>query len=603
MKKVTCSFLLHMFFFLSIYSPLSAYDTIDSLRSTFTIENNILITANGKKYFRRSFESKLHFDLAYYMKDPKAADIVYEAYKNHILPVVSKMPEDETSNAANGAFTQALVEICMLFGNSRYSPEESFLQALLHQDEYGAQWVDEYSKEITNFINDANISLYPLPQKEQTGIFNVVIITTTASGGNHSAAESIANYLKTRKNINPILIDVEDIAQEVDPLLLATGVCTYDMTYSLIFQKTNDFFALIDRKRLNKEIQQYIPSTLLSKLKQKIVSIHPDLIISTRSYTSDDLALASLGIPLRLFHPDFELCPSMCSYYRKVNPDSIRFWLPTFCASMFKPLFEKYHRLDVYNENDGESVLLDKLSKILNTSPHSFKEQFEVIGYPCLNFFHIDEESHRSELRQKWGINENEIPIFIAMGKNGTKALKDIFDQLLNTKSQFPIKYLFVCGKNADLKEELEKKLSDSKIEEKRFIIHGLLSPNEMNEIMNISKLGISKAGGATVVESIMTKCPLLIMFSYPWEKINAAYLLKVGLAIKYDPIKKLIEQIENCLYKNIDHSKLRVEIQEWQSCLDFYLSSFINSKIEMESSNLSHMERKNNECLNPSCP
>lgn len=563
MKKTIRS-LLYLLFSLWICLHLSAYDTINSLRSTFTIENNILTTAKGEKYSRLLFESKLHFDLAYYMKDPKAADIVYRAYKNHILPIVFKISEDGTSNAANEAFAKALVEVCVLFGNSMYSPEESFLQALLHQNKYGAQWIDEYSKEIIDFINEANTFLYPLPQRKQTGNLNVVIITTTISGGNHSAAESIANYLKTKKNINPILIDVEDIAKEVDPLMTATGIYTYDMTYSSIFQKTNDFFVLIDRKRLNREIQQYIPSTLLSTLKQKIASISPDLIISTRSYTSDDLALASLGIPLRLFHPDFELSPSMCVYYWKVNSDFIRFWLPTFSPSMFKPLFEKYNRLDIYNENDNESDLIEKLSKLLNISPHAFKSQFEVLGYPCSNFFRIDEESHYSELRQKWGIIEDEIPIFIVMGKYGAKTVKDIFDQLFHAKTKFPLKYLFICGKNADLKDELEKKLDGSKYEGKRFVIHGLLSPSEMNEIMNISKMGISKAGGATVVESVMTKCPLLIMCSYPWEEMNASYLIKVGLATKYDPEKTLIEQIENCMCTNIDLFQMRTEIEEW---------------------------------------
>lgn len=577
MKKIIV--LLNLFAWLCICACFSStYDTIDSLRSTFNIQDNTLITASGEKYSRHPFESKLHFDLAYYMKDPKASEIVYKAYKTHILPIVVKMPEDGTSNAANEAFTKALIEICVLFGNSKHSPEEAFISTLLDQNTYGIKWVNEYLDEIKQFIADANSPLYILPKKKKTDVLKVVIVTTTISGGNHSVAESIANHLVKNKKIQVTLIDVEDIAKEVDPLMIATSVYTYDKTYSSLFQKTNDFSVLTDRKKLNREVQQYIPSVLLSKLKQKIAALNPDLIISTRSYTSDDLALASLGIPLRLFHPDFELCPSLCAYYKNIPSKSIKFWLPTFCPSMFKPLFKKYNRLDIYNEKDDENCLLSKLSDFLKVSSDTFKEQFEVIGYPCSNFYHINNEFQRNELRKKWGFEEKDVLIFIVMGKHGTKSIKEIFDQLLRAKSTLPLKYLFICGNNNDLKEELEEKLKNSKLETKRIIVHGLLNPKEMNEIMNISKIGISKAGGATVIESLMTRRPLLLMHSYPWEEVNASYLMEAGLATSYDPTKLLIEQIEDYILKNTIFTK-KQEVENWRQHLDFYIEPFLKDK------------------------
>lgn len=575
MRKM--KFLLNLFVCLSFFSCFS-YDTVDSLRSTFTIEDDTLTTATGEKHFRYPFESKLHFDLAYYMKDLMASHIVHEAYKNHILPIVVKISEDENSYAANEAFTKALIEMCLLLGNSRCSPEQSLISALLHQNKYGEKWVSEYLTEIKDFIKEANSPLYLLPQKK-TGAFKIIIVTTTVSGGNYAVAESMANHLEKNKNIQTLLIDVEDIAKEVDPLIIATGIYTYDKVYSSIFQKTNDFNALTERKKLNKEIQQYIPSMLLAKLKQKIAAINPDLIISTRSYTSDDLALASLGIPLRLFHPDFELCSSLCSYYRSIAPESIRFWLPILSASMFKPLYEKYNRLDLYNEKDDKNTFLNKLSDFLKIPCVDLKKQFEVIGYPCSSFFRIDEKCRLNELRQKWGINEGDIPVFIVMGKHGTKSIQEIFDQLIIAKSELPLKYLFVCGKNTDLLRDLKEKINYLQIEKDRFIIHGLLKPAEMNEIMNISAIGISKAGGATVIEALMTRCPLLLMHSYPWEEINASYLMEVGLATKYDSTKGLVEQIESCVRANRYDVRNDKEVENWREQLDFYVDTLIKNK------------------------
>ncbi len=559
------------------FNHCSACDSLEALRNTYKIENNILTAASGQKYSRYPFESKLHFDLTYYMKDLKAAEIVYKAYKNHILPVIVNLPEDGTSNAANEAFSKALIEICLLFGNPKHSPEKPFLCALGHQGNYGLKWIKEHSQVIKDFIEEADTPLYALiGEKKKSAVFTIAIITTTASGGNYSVAESMAALLAKNINIRPILIDVEEIAREIDPVMIATSTYTYDMIYSCIFQKTNDFSVIPGRKKLNREIQQYIPTTLLARLKQKLVILNPDLIISTRSYTSDDIGLSTLGIPFRMFHPDFELCPSLCAYYRNVSADSIRFWIPICRPSMFKPLFENYKRLDIYDEKDENNTLLKKLSIFLNVPQAAFKAQFEVIGYPCFNFFKINDGVQLAELRQKWGIQRGEMPVFIMMGKHGANAIKEIFNNILHSASSLPIKYIFICGKNNALKDELEGKLSES-INKNKITILGLLNPKQMNEIMNISLLGISKAGGATVIESVITNRHLLLMHSYPWEEINASYLMEIGLATKYDSKKSLLEQIENCIKKCNSNVQTNSPLDNWQNNLMLNVESCMN--------------------------
>ncbi len=78
-------------------------------------------------------------------------------------------------------------------------------------------------------------------------------------------------YLSTLTNVEPLLIDIEDLASEVEPMMLATGTHTYDKIYSAIYQKTNDLNVLKMREDLNREIHQFIPSSLLAALKQKVL--------------------------------------------------------------------------------------------------------------------------------------------------------------------------------------------------------------------------------------------------------------------------------------------------------------------------------------------
>lgn len=577
--------------FLTCCAASESLDSLESLRRTFTIKNNVLTTFSGEKYFRFPFESDLHFNLSYHMKDPAASEIVYKAYKNNIYPVLVKLSEEGVSNAANEAFSKALIEICLLFGNAKYPPEGPFFCALFQQGREGKKWCEEYADEIRQFIKEANVPLYTLKEKK-SDIFTVAIITTTSSGGNNAVAESIATHLATNPKIRPILIDVEDIAKEFDPMMIATGMYTYDMIYSSIFQKTNDFSALPGRKKLNKEIHQYIPSKLLEKLKQRVADLSPDFIISTRSYTSDAIALASLGIPFRLFHPDFELCSSLNSYYRYVLADSIRFWLPICRPKMFKPLFEIYNQLDIYNETDGFDVLSKKIGTCSGVPLAAFQAQFEVIGYPCSQFFKINDTTYLTELKEKWNVQRDEIPIFIVMGKHGGDTIRQVFDQLASLETSLPLKYIFICGKNESLREELQTKVDELSLDKNKFAVYGLLNSNEMNEIMNISYMGISKAGGATVIESLLTNRQLLLMGSYPWEEVNAAYLMEIGLATKYDPTQPLVKQIEKCIEGNHSKHPKAILLEDWRSSIMERLSPYMNTALprnyaENEASNL----------------
>lgn len=559
-------FVLNLTFILGLsFDICHACDSLDELRNKYEIENNVLTTAAGEKHFRYPYESKLHFDLAYYMKDLRAAETVYKAYKNHIMPVVVNLPEDGTSNAANEAFSRALIEICLLFGHPKYLPEQPFFCALKQQGDYGNLWVDKHQQALKAFVQEANTPLYKLREKKDSDIYTIVIITTTVSGGNYSVALSISEHLSKYKNIKTILIDVEDVAKEHDPVMLATDTYTYDMIYSAIFQKTNDFSVIQERKKMIREIQQYIPNTLLAKLKHKVASLKPDLIISTRAYTSDDFAFATLGVPFKLLHTDYELCPSLCSYYRHVPSDWIQYWLPSGRASMFKPLFENHNRLDSYNENDDYETVLKKMSPFLNVSSDQLKSQFQVIGYPCSHFFRIDDPAEQQRLRHKWGIQEHELPIFIVMGKHSTGALKEIFDNLIEAQTELSLKYIFICGQNSELKNQLQTAIDNVKSSKNKFIIHGLLTPAEMNEVMNISTMGISKAGGATVIEALITNRHLLLMHSYPWEQINGSYLKELGLATQYDSTRQLIKQIEECVKSCQLNSEFVLPKDNWQ--------------------------------------
>ena len=552
--------------------------SLDDLRSSFTIEKDFLITAAGQKHVPYPFKSELHSDLAFILKDLNQSEIIHNAYQNWIYPISLKLAEKEKK-----AFINTLLDVCLLFGNLQHSPRETFLCALNHKGSITQRWLTEYRIEVDEFIKEANASNYQVTVDNEDQ-FTIVILTTSCSGGNLSVANALSEHLKSLSDVKIIQIDTEEIAKEIDPMMIATGIYTYEMIYSAIFQKTNDFSVIPNRKKLSREIHRYIPSNFLGVLKEKVSQIRPDLIISTRSYVIDDIALASLGVPFRMMQADFELCPSLKSYYRETSSDAIRFWLFNTQPSMFKSLFETYDHLDLYNSNDSYNIIMEKMALFLQVPLQKLKEQFEVIGYPVASvFFQIQDKQLLKSLKIKWGVNEQETPIFITMGKHGTAAMRKIFEELLHSKTKKKLKFFFICGKNEELESELKQILSRLEASlANRFSVYGLLSSKEMNEIMNICSLGISKAGSAAVLEAMATQGHLLLMHSYPWEEGNGIKLVEMGFGSHFEPTMPLIKQIEKGIdlseNRSLHSLKFRL-LKNWQSNLKCKIDVLIRQK------------------------
>lgn len=525
------------------------------LEPFYKIENSVLTNSQGKQFSAIHFDSPLHEDLAYALKDPEQAKIIHDAFLKYF------------PKGAPESFTKALLKVCYFFGSQKISPEKGFLIAL--KAEGGSEWAELHRETISLFIQKANRSAHTQRTEKKDQPFTIAILTTSASGGNESVAHGIQHFLSQREDIRVIVIDVETIAKEADPIMLTTGHTTYDGLYASTFQQDEKSEILIERDILSKKLGKYVPSRLGSMLKETILRINPDLILSTRSYTLDDISLATLDIPFRMIHCDYELSFFLMDPYGKADPELMKFWLPSIEPHIFKPLFAKTGRLDLYNETDSHDELMRKVALITGTTPEHIKSQFECIGYPTRpEFRKIDNPDELALLRQKWDIQPDDTPITVSMGKNGVGVLEKIFDQLVQLPPhKTPVKYIFVCGKNEELKNRLEKKLAYRPADQ-RFAIYGFLPPKEMNELMNISPVKITKPGGAVTTEAFVTGTYLLLMGSHPWEEANGAEAVKMGLGQYYQDTIPLALQIEECIDRARQARKKEIQRPDWQNLL-----------------------------------
>ncbi len=295
--KLCLPVLVGIFLFPWALQAQNKFTTVSELENYFRIQDEVLINFQGERYPKIAFEDPLHENLAYLLKDPEQALVIHQAYARHIRP---HLPEE-----CRQPFSNALAKVCFLFGSEKFSPENSLLAALKEEspsrsaplqkfleqfrrqsrsnrrsqvDSYcintdqlakpavvdlselsrpklsqeflqrgTREWTDLHPELISLFVNEANRPARPNPVKEIRSEYTIVILTTSASGGNYSVTRAMESFFSPYPAIRTIIVDVETVAEETDPVMLATGATTYDGIYRLFQQEYKGMGPLLER--------------------------------------------------------------------------------------------------------------------------------------------------------------------------------------------------------------------------------------------------------------------------------------------------------------------------------------------------------------------
>ncbi len=120
------------------------------------------------------------------------------------------------------------------------------------------------------------------------------------------------------------------------------------------------------------------------------------------------------------------------------------------------------------------------------------------------------------------------IYLFFGGGSVGSMAYFDYFKII--AKQNYDIDLIFVCGKNDKLKRKCESYVRSKKINN----VKVLGFTTDVFNLMQISDVVISKAGGATVTECLEMKVPMIIIPGYGGqEKYNERFMVKKRFALR----------------------------------------------------------------------
>lgn len=177
-------------------------------------------------------------------------------------------------------------------------------------------------------------------------------------------------------------------------------------------------------------------------------------------------------------------------------------------------------------------------------------EKIKITGIPTSPNF---SKSHNiKELKKKWQLKENLFTILLMGGGQGVGSLREIVLALDN--SHLPIQLLVVTGANRRLKKKFQGIQSRVSLP-----LKVLGYTRQVDELMEVSDLLISKPGGLTTAEALVKELPLGIVDSLAGqERRNKELLLEKEIAFELNGREAIICLIRNFIDNSFDLEKWR---------------------------------------------
>ena len=340
----------------------------------------------------------------------------------------------------------------------------------------------------------------------------ILIFYGSYGGGHLSAAKSIENCFKSEYN-NEIEIQTVDCIEYINKYInkVSTGA------YKELAKKAPWAWKQVYKRSQNGALSHISNTTnrLMShKLNSLIKDFNPDLIVSTHPFSTQMCAILKKRKKI-----DCKLATILTDYHIHAQ------WLV---------LYEYTDYFFVSNEEMKSDMIAEGVDK----------DKIFVTGIPVSERF--SEDFNQAEIYNEFGLSEN-MPtvLFFAggefgLGRNTTymtlKALIRLYKNL---------QIVAISGRNPKMKkrfiELVEKTNSKNRVKILEFT-------NKVPELMNISIGVITKPGGLTVTESLVSHLPILVINPIPGqEEENAEFLVNNKVAFwikKSDNITRILKNI-----------------------------------------------------------
>jgi processive 1,2-diacylglycerol beta-glucosyltransferase len=228
-------------------------------------------------------------------------------------------------------------------------------------------------------------------------------------------------------------------------------------------------------------------------------------------------------------NPDFVLCtqaiPAGIVSFLKAKYD--------FSFSALAVLTDFFPNIYWVNANIDYYIVATKEAAALLSEWGVDKDRIVLIGIPVHPVFAVS--------RKNWETLNNDKPSVLIMGgKRGWGRIEEMIGEL--TRTAIDLRIMTVCGTNMRLYDSLMRTKYIKEVE-----VFGNIEAEQMNNLMELSSIVVSKAGGLTLAESLAKGLPLLLVDCIAGqEESNSMFLSHEGAAVrvKVSEVAKTIESL-----------------------------------------------------------
>ncbi|NLZ47716.1 MAG: UDP-N-acetylglucosamine--LPS N-acetylglucosamine transferase [Clostridiales bacterium] len=333
-----------------------------------------------------------------------------------------------------------------------------------------------------------------------------LILSISAGGGHVNASEAMECYIKLENPNNEV--KVVDTIKYINPLLDKVVIGSYLKSLKLspsLFGKLYDFaetgesIATFSNKLIEMIIHKLIPL---------IDDFSPDIIIATHAFTTEMVSILKakgmINIPALSILTDYA-------------PHS--FWI--------------HPNIDAYVVST--SAMVDEMIK-----RGVDKSILYPLGIPVKpNFL---KKYPRENTLKTLNLNPDKKTVLLMGGSLGLGKLCLLYEEL--QKVDLDIQIIAITGNNKKLFNQLTE-LSSNSVKDTRIIGY----TTEVNKYMQACDLLITKPGGLTITEALVSGVPLAVFSAIPGqEQKNAEFLLDNNLAVSLGEGKNCHRTINSLL-------------------------------------------------------
>lgn len=339
----------------------------------------------------------------------------------------------------------------------------------------------------------------------------ILIFYGSYGGGHLSAANNIKSYMETNdKDCEILVVDCVEYINKLINKITTTAYSEfskhahwlwkkiYDSSESGFMSSFSNFFNKMMSKKLNKLIQEFAP----------------DLIISTHPFSSQ-----------------------MCAILKQKGV------LKCIVATIMTDYVEHNQWFILHEYIDYYFVAHDGMKDSLIEKGIS-AEKIIASGIPFSNRFL--ETFNRAEIFREYHLRPDKKTILFFGGGAFGFGKKKLAVYLKTIIDNFPdLQVIAISGKNPKIKKYFDDIVKDHKCDD---YVKILSFTNDVPKLMHISDLVITKPGGLTTTESLVSGLPMIIINPIPGqEEENAAFVSENGAGVwlkKGDHMETVLDNI-----------------------------------------------------------